>query len=381
MQSLKRQKKMSSNKGTGDKSLSSMDAFSKVDNLVSKPVLGSDGAASWQEFRKDHKRQYRPSVAPKAPLKKADKLGTGLKSWEDERKNEDQIRKVAGEAHTGAGYTQFKQKNNAEEAQERKRAKLIESRTRPDDQDYFIAGKTFNGWKFDYVFTTRPNYGTGYYWDGMDSIKKLRGEEVPHEEPPRLTSKKIRPKEKDDNNNDIEKPKKKKRKKLQGPVIVNDPTNPLEQVAAVIQKRQQLLSGQDPTLPQGWEVAKDPFTGKPYYFNRTTGEQCWEKPIASNNKDDNVPLPDGWETVTDKSTGKVYYCNRSTGERSWDRPTNKATEGSSDQQKRKPNDTDSNNINDDDKLPDGWQAVPDKQTGKTYFYHSNGRTQWDKPTA
>jgi hypothetical protein len=30
----------------------SFDAFKKVDELVSKPVLGSDGAASWQSFRK-----------------------------------------------------------------------------------------------------------------------------------------------------------------------------------------------------------------------------------------------------------------------------------------------------------------------------------------
>jgi hypothetical protein len=36
---------MSSSKGPG-KNLSSFDAFAKVDELVAKPVLGSDGAAS-----------------------------------------------------------------------------------------------------------------------------------------------------------------------------------------------------------------------------------------------------------------------------------------------------------------------------------------------
>lgn len=366
-----------SNTGKGsDKSLSSMGAFSKVDDLVSKPVLGSDGAASWQEFRKDHKQQYRPSVAPKAPLKKADKLGTGLSSWEDEQRHEDQIRKVAGDAATGAGYTQFKQKNNAEEAQERKRMKMVESRTRPDDKDYFIPGKTFSGWKFDYVFTTRPNYGTGYYWDGMDSIKKLRGEELPEEQPAKKAKVHDNDQKNDTNYADVEKPKKKKRKKLQGPVIVNDPTNPLEQIAAVIQKRQQLLTGQDPTLQQGWEVAKDPFTGKPYYFNRATGEQTWEKPTADPDagKDD-APLPEGWEAVTDKSTGKVYYFNRSSGERSWEKPQQSTTTNSGgDHQKQQPSGDAG------DKLPDGWQVVPDKQTGKTYYYHSDGRTQWDKPT-
>lgn len=37
---------MSSSKGPG-KSHSAFDAFAKVDELVSKPVLGSDGAASY----------------------------------------------------------------------------------------------------------------------------------------------------------------------------------------------------------------------------------------------------------------------------------------------------------------------------------------------
>ena len=34
------------------------DAFHDVDELVSKPVLGSDGAASWQDFQKNNNNQW-----------------------------------------------------------------------------------------------------------------------------------------------------------------------------------------------------------------------------------------------------------------------------------------------------------------------------------
>ena len=89
---------------------SSFDAFSRVDELVAKPVLGSDGAASWQAFRGDlgTKDRHHQSAAPKAPLKRADKLGTGFSTWDEERAHEGRIREEAGHASTGSGYSNFK---------------------------------------------------------------------------------------------------------------------------------------------------------------------------------------------------------------------------------------------------------------------------------
>jgi hypothetical protein len=306
-----------SKKGTSGVT-SSFDAFAKVDEFVSKPVLGSEGAASWQVFRKDHKSN-RPSAAPKAPLKKLDKLGTGFTTWEDERANEDKVRKEAGQADTGSGYTTFKKKNGSEEAAERKRIKQIEARIRPENQNFFIPAPTFQGWKFDYIFTTRPDRGTGYFWDGADSIKRLRGELIEEEPAPPADNADAEPAK------EI-KPKKKKRKKNAGPIMVNDPTNPQEQVAAALQKRNQMLGGTaDPTLPSGWEAARDPFSGKTYYYCRATGERKWDKPAAP-------------ETNEDK----------------------KAEEA--------------------EKLSDGWKSAADKGTGKTYYYHTNGETKWEKPS-
>lgn len=312
---------------------SSFDAFAKVDEIVSKPILGSDGAASWQEFQKEVSKSsttgaigsshHRPSAAPKAPLKKADRLGTGFSSWEEERLHEEKVRNEAGHVSTGTGYTTFKKKNSTEEAAERKRIKIIEARIRPENKEYFLPAPTFQGWKFDYVFTTRPDRGTGYYWDGMDSIKKLRGE---LEDGEKIGDKeKEEEDEKDAGGEDHDKPKKKKRKKNAGPVIVNDPNNPLEQVAALIeQRRRQMMAPPvvDPLLPPGWEIAQDSTSGKPYYFNRSTGERSWDRPHAvhgSNTAVKVAELPEGWREAIDGTSGKTYYYHTN-GQTKWDRP-------------------------------------------------------------
>lgn len=225
------------------------------------------------------------------------------------------------------GYTVFKRKNEAEEAAARKKRKQIENRIRPDDKKYFIPAETFEGSKFDYVFTTRDR-GTGYYWDGMDSVKKLNGTgDFPED---------TEAKESEDNAvGKEEKPKKKKKKKRQkAPVIVDDPNNPMEQVAEAIRRRNEALNappGALLDLPSGWEVAADPSSKKTYYYCRATGERQWEKPTAPptctgsataagvNTTDTVVPLPEGWSVAKDASTGKEYFYHTN-GETKWERP-------------------------------------------------------------
>jgi YHS domain-containing protein len=269
----------------------------------------------WQNFRKDNNQNNRKSVAPTAPLKKADKLATGFASWGEEQAHEEKVRKEAGHASTGSGYTTFKKKDGAEEAAERKRIKQIEARIRPDDNDFFKASTTFQGWKFNYIFTTRPDRGTGYFWDGMDAIKELRGELKVDRKPA---------KSEETTGDESAKPKKKKRKKNQGPTIISDPNNPMEQVLALIQKRKQGLTGNiDQSLPVGWEKAQDPASGKQYYFCRATGERSWTKPDkAQSNSQSNESegLPEGWNSATDAATGKVYYFNKN-GETKWTKPS------------------------------------------------------------
>jgi WW domain len=283
-------------------------AFNAVDELVAKPVLGSDGAAKWQDFAgKQSKRSA--SVAPTAPLKQTDRAA-GFTSWKEERAHADKIRVEQGVA---GNYTHFKKKSTdgTISAKERKR---IENRLIGEDQEYFLPSTTFHGWKFDYVFTTKVSHGTGYYFDGMDSLKNLRGE-LTIDGPPTagtgqigdeqaITARKKMSAESAVNGDSSRPKKKKKHEKAATVTIVNDPNHPLEQVAAALARRQQTSQQ---LLPTGWEAAMDAGSGNAYYYNRTTGERTWVKPAV-------------WSTATDPATGKPYYYNTATGETVWAKP-------------------------------------------------------------
>mmetsp|Transcript_2556 Transcript_2556/g.4642 ORF Transcript_2556/g.4642 Transcript_2556/m.4642 type:complete len:323 (-) Transcript_2556:703-1671(-) len=314
----------------------SYDAFSAVDSLVAKPVFGSDGAASWQQFRADRgPSSNSSSAAPALPLKKTDRVGLG--SLEKERENESAVRRAAGDAPVGAGYTHFTQKGDSlAEVEARKRKKQLEQRIRPDKARYYFPSETFDGWKKDYVFTRRER-GVGYYWDGMDSLKEAVNK----------TEGDIDAADGDTEEGDLQKPKKKKRKKSQPvhPVLEDDAYNPMEQVAQAILRRKQALemgavSGLAETSSvsktPAWEKAVDPNSGRTYFFQRSTGKRTWQKPAGfqeattestnsaavttDNNSNGNEALPDGWKSANDATTGKVYYYNSSSGKTSWEKP-------------------------------------------------------------
>ena len=260
------------------------DAFRSVDQSVSKPVLGSDGAQRWQSFQ-SHTSILSKGVAPTAPLQKNDRLAHG--TWHQEREVEAENRKQAGEAAIGTGYQNFAEKNEGPSKEERQ----IRARKRPDKAKYFFEAPTFEGWRWDYVFTTRDR-GPGYYWDGMDSVKNLDGL---LEKPANFTEGTVevtKPNESDG------RPKKKKRTK--GPTIVQNPSHPLEQVAAALHR-------QSIPLPPGWEAAKS--DDRTYYFHRASGKRSWEPP----------KLPDGWKTA--QASGRTYFYHERTKETCWDWPS------------------------------------------------------------
>ena len=309
-----------------------MEAFDKVDKQVSKPVLGSDGASRWQEFAQQAKLPRRTSAAPKAPLKALDRASGTLK-WDDERRREDENRQAQGlgKLETNQGYTQFKKSKGDEEdqdADQKKEELRIQSKTRPEKSEYFIPSKAFQGWKWDYIFTTRKTYGTGYYWDGTDSLLELQGNR--QRPAPKHSSKKVatdkersgsKETKRSKRTEDFVTPKKKKSKKSKAPVtIVHDPNHPLEQVAAVLQAHQ---------LPPGWYSTKDPFSGKTYYYNETTGERSWEKPTIqsqsaateTSDSSGSPDLPTGWAAVKDPASGKEYYYHSQTRQTTWEKPT------------------------------------------------------------
>merc|ERR1712203_1188321 len=83
-------------------------------------------------------------------------------------------------------------------------------------------------------------------------------------------------------------------------------------------------------LPPGWESATDPASGKQYFFNRATNETSWTPPAgAPAAQPPFVPVPSaaptasippGWEEAKDPASGKTYYFNRATNTTQWNPP-------------------------------------------------------------
>ena len=310
-------------------------------------------------------------------MKRADRLGTGMQNRDDEKRHEDSIRREAGLAPVGSGYTAFKRKLDQDAVASAKRAKLVADRVRPDEKRYYIAAETFDGWKEDYIFTTRDR-GTGYYWDGMDSLKKQLGlsaggpsSAVVAEE---TGAKDTGASNDDDAVPEDTAPSKKKRKKKKksknkdtnlAAHIEDGSNNPMDQISAAIRRRNQLMmhppgsagraaaaagladastaaadaigltgSGLPSQITalaaKGWETAKDPSSGKEFYFNRGTGERSWDNPLlekkekpaedATKPSEGDLPLPEGWASTEDASTGKTYYYHAASSKTSWTRP-------------------------------------------------------------
>ena len=291
------------------------DAFAAVDELVAKPVLGSDGAALWQAFGQQQQQSAshhhrRKQAAPKAPLKAADRAA-GFQNWDDERKQEEQERQKAGhKSLQESGYTAFKKKGNTNE--DDKPIDWTAKRKRPEHVTYYVAAELFEGSKFDYVFTTRDR-GTGYYWDGMDSLKQRAGISVPRSSFAIDTNAATEQEENEAEEPEISQKKKKKKSKRTAPMIRDDPTNPLEQVAAALQRK----------LQSDWKTAIDPATGKTYHYNANTGERSWDPPSLGNTLATSTTptLPAGWQAVPDATSGNEYYYHTETKQTQWERPT------------------------------------------------------------
>ncbi|KAL3762972.1 hypothetical protein ACHAWU_001119 [Discostella pseudostelligera] len=391
------------------KSSSSFSVFKEVDESVSKPVIGSDGAARWQDFKVKNSKLLLGSgvgggvggggsVAPALPLKKLDRVALGTTSIHDERTNESKIRKEAGDRELGAGYTTFKRKTNMEEIAERKRKKLVMDRVRPDDVPYFMEAETFEGYKFDYVFTTRDTRGTGYYWDGMDSLKKELGQETTNTHTSidnenandndkgataaagaaaGATVSKTTSKEGIKGEIKVKKKKKKNddRHQIFMPDEVGDEFNPMEQVALAIQRRSQAMSappssfiggGGDVSAAANTMAADAAALGVDarllnHASSSTVASTTPSTTITSQSLEPELVVA-GWESALDPASGKTFYFRRSTNERRWDKPTLSANEQTQQQL-----------------LPDGWKSALDAGSGQTYYYHTSGKTSWEKP--
>jgi hypothetical protein len=294
IQKQQKQPKDSNNNNAVAVSNNSYSVFNAVDAAVAKPVMGSDGAAQWQEFRAANVVVGRSSsssllsTAPTAPLKRADRA-MGFTSWQDERAVEVTTRQETGDRAMHGGYQHFHRKN--------KNREMDKQDSVPERHDGELP---------------RPAATTATATTTTDGDNK----DADNNDTSRSSSKKTKKK------------RKKEESAAAAPVMVRDPTHPLEQVAAAVQ-RQKMMKQQQPD-GAGWETAIDPTSQRPYYFHRPTGQRTWDRPLSmagattvvattttSTTTNDNGST---WKETKDASTGKTYYYNTKTNVTTWERP-------------------------------------------------------------
>jgi len=100
------------------------------------------------------------------------------------------------------------------------------------------------------------------------------------------------------------------------------------------QRRQELLAARqlaasspsEAVQEEEWVECRDPASGKPYWYNRATGESSWVKPGSQqlqSNGGGVVPpsqLASQWVEYKDDSSGLSYWYNTKTGESVWENP-------------------------------------------------------------
>ncbi|EXC30739.1 Polyglutamine-binding protein 1 [Morus notabilis] len=76
-------------------------------------------------------------------------------------------------------------------------------------------------------------------------------------------------------------------------------------------------------LPLGWVEAKDPASGVSYYYNETTGNSQWKRPVETSSivQPPIQPLPEDWIMALDETTGHKYYYNTKTHISQWECPS------------------------------------------------------------
>mmetsp|Transcript_12886 Transcript_12886/g.27163 ORF Transcript_12886/g.27163 Transcript_12886/m.27163 type:complete len:783 (+) Transcript_12886:176-2524(+) len=156
------------------------------------------------------------------------------------------------------------------------------------------------------------------------------------------------------------------------------------------------------TLPDGWSEVMDPTSGKAYYYNISTQETSWERPVADAVADEKEVEE---EPAEDQSSSLDTDVPRELVEEETDIPLEKETETTAEAspplektatgvENEKPQDgsamaRETESAKEENAvetspgaLLDGWSEVADPASGTVYYYHTDTQeTSWERPVA
>lgn len=72
----------------------------------------------------------------------------------------------------------------------------------------------------------------------------------------------------------------------------------------------------DFNVPEGWTAARDPVTGRVFYYNRDLKKSQWEHPLGPQR----AVTESDWEALVDPESNVPYFYNQLEGKTQWDRP-------------------------------------------------------------
>jgi hypothetical protein len=152
-----------------------------------------------------------------------------------------------------------------------------------------------------------------------------------------------------------------------------------------------------------WQEAKDPKSGKSYWYNKQTKETTWKDPnaagatapaapapaAAATSSDDPEAVAANWAESKDPKSGKPYYYNKVTKKTSWARPACMAaaaeaatTSPSSAGPPALPATAAATPATAAPSAAGAWQEAKDPNSGRSYWYNKQTKeTTWKDPNA
>lgn len=132
-------------------------------------------------------------------------------------------------------------------------------------------------------------------------------------------------------------------------------------------------------LPPGWELSRTN-SGNVYYIDHNTQQTSWQHPALDGHiTSSELKSPSYRNKTSSTNSGVISGYNSGQNSRSGSRSASGLGLNLSPKTRIKNHDITKKNINETDKLPEGWEKIVDQSLGTYYINHITQKTTYDHP--